>query len=296
MQTTDNFGRTVEEAEPRYFPVSLAKFILLSIATFGLYELYWFYRNWHYIKSRDHSDIWPFWRAFFANCTCYFLIADVQKNSGAKEQGLIGSAGLIAVAYFLVLPTWRLPDPWWLISSFSFVPLLPILNAINSINGRNAVYTTNSRILWYQYAFLLVFIPLVAATMGSALRLFPPIVVIEGNEIPAWHQEWMLKQGLLSENEEILYFYSTGFFSYRVDGNLITDQAAISYWQDAGELYSVDAHYDDIESIDVEYGDLLNDTQIRVNQRTGDWFVLFASAEEGLDREFVAALQSKLSP
>jgi hypothetical protein len=44
---------------PLFFPVSITKFLLLSIGTLGLYEIYWFYKNWGFIKARDRSDISP---------------------------------------------------------------------------------------------------------------------------------------------------------------------------------------------------------------------------------------------
>src|SRR5690625_4658746 len=46
--------------------VAAWKFILLSLATLGLYELYWFYRGWSFVKRSEKSRIMPFWRTVFA--------------------------------------------------------------------------------------------------------------------------------------------------------------------------------------------------------------------------------------
>ncbi len=57
---------TKEEAKPLFFPVSITKLIILSICTIGIYEVYWFYKNWEIIKQREYSKISPFWRAIFS--------------------------------------------------------------------------------------------------------------------------------------------------------------------------------------------------------------------------------------
>ena len=38
---------------PLYFPVSNTKLVLLSVCTLGLYEFYWFYKNWALVKERE---------------------------------------------------------------------------------------------------------------------------------------------------------------------------------------------------------------------------------------------------
>lgn len=38
------------------------RLVLLSILTFGFYEIYWFYRNWEHIKIHKNLDISPDWR------------------------------------------------------------------------------------------------------------------------------------------------------------------------------------------------------------------------------------------
>ena len=53
-------------AEHPYFPVATHKFVVLSICTLGLYDLYWFYQNWQRVRRRTREDLSPFWRAAFA--------------------------------------------------------------------------------------------------------------------------------------------------------------------------------------------------------------------------------------
>jgi hypothetical protein len=37
-------------------------FVLLTIATFGIYQVYWFYRNWKHFKIHKNLNISPGWR------------------------------------------------------------------------------------------------------------------------------------------------------------------------------------------------------------------------------------------
>jgi hypothetical protein len=122
------------ESGPLYFSVASRKFIVMSLTTLRIYNLYWFYRNWKTIKSRTGEGISPFWRAFFSVFFCHSLIEKV--NGTAKSMGIPQSVNptLITSAFILLSISWKLPDPFWLISLFTFVPLLSIQASINRIN------------------------------------------------------------------------------------------------------------------------------------------------------------------
>jgi len=63
---------------PIYFAVSPLKLVVMSICTMGIYELYWFYKNWVLIKERESLDIKPFLESLL--CT-YLLLLFLQKSS-----------------------------------------------------------------------------------------------------------------------------------------------------------------------------------------------------------------------
>ena len=105
------------------------KFILLTVVTFGIYEIYWFYKNWNFFKEKDKLDISPFWRAVFSFFFIYSLFGRVlklTKKEGYKESF---SAGWLAVFWLIISLLGILPDPYWLISGLSFMPLIPPLQA-----------------------------------------------------------------------------------------------------------------------------------------------------------------------
>ncbi len=52
--------------KPMFLYIPTARLIVLSMVTAGIFERYWIYRNWRFLKERDHLQIRPFWRALFA--------------------------------------------------------------------------------------------------------------------------------------------------------------------------------------------------------------------------------------
>jgi hypothetical protein len=119
---------------------------LMSTCTFGLYELYWFYKNWVLIKERTQQSIMPFWRAFFAPIWAYSCFKHIRTS--AEENAIPGTLpiGLLAITYFIVQALWRLPDPFWLVSYLSFALMLPANSVALKVNTHLVPdYENNSR-------------------------------------------------------------------------------------------------------------------------------------------------------
>jgi len=117
------------------FAVSLSKFTVMSLCTFGLYELYWAYKHWDAVRRREHEDLSPFWRAFFAPLWGFSLLPRIQRLTGTLGVPAAWSGSGLALGYFLLHITWRLPDPFWLASLLSFLPLLVAQRSVNQLNA-----------------------------------------------------------------------------------------------------------------------------------------------------------------
>jgi hypothetical protein len=135
----------VARDQPSCFPVSLLKLTVMSIVTFGIYELYWFYKNWNLIKQREKIKIAPFWRAFFAYFFCYQCFSDIRAQAASLDLQQSLPAGPLAVGWIITTLLGnllgKLPDPYWvvsLVSMFSFVFFLPVQALANRINARIA--------------------------------------------------------------------------------------------------------------------------------------------------------------
>jgi hypothetical protein len=73
------------EAPPLFLYIPVSRLILWSIASSGLYGMYWMYENWRYIKERDKLQISPFWRAWFGVFYCYSLLLRMWHNEEARS-------------------------------------------------------------------------------------------------------------------------------------------------------------------------------------------------------------------
>jgi uncharacterized protein DUF4234 len=167
---------TQGEACP-FFAVSLPKFVVMSVVTFGIYELYWAYKNWMLIKARSSEQLSPVWRAWFAQLWSFSLFGRIR--DGARQRGLHveWTPAWLAAGYLLMTLFVRLPGPLALLSVLSFLPLLPVVQTIATVHqqGRfrdalNARYSTVDLV-----AIAIGGLALVAAAVGSFLLPAAPV-------------------------------------------------------------------------------------------------------------------------
>lgn len=111
--------------------ISLNKFLLLSFLTLGLYELWWIYKAWRFFKQRNNLDIMPAARAVFSIFYLYTLLETIQsyarRNGYEKDYPSAGLFGGFIISNMLS----RLPEPYWIVSAFSFVFLIQPFEALN---------------------------------------------------------------------------------------------------------------------------------------------------------------------
>jgi hypothetical protein len=160
MQSTQSASSAIaeqKETQEGYFTVGAIKFSLMSLTTFGMYEVYWFYRNWQVIKGREGPGLSPIGRAIFA--PLWAISMGRRFNEQAQAEGISLALPVISlgVAYFILTALWRLPDPYWLISALAFVPLLPFEFAARRLNGRGQLAApTFGRFSGWNIAWLVI--------------------------------------------------------------------------------------------------------------------------------------------
>ncbi len=143
-------------ADIEYFSIPLNKLVILSVFTMGIYEIYWFYKNWEAIRKGEQQEISPFWRAWFAVFYCYSLFKKILQSAKKHDYSNPYSAGLLATIYIVLLvignglgrlegADFGLNILWLLIASSTFIPLLAIQKAINFNNSKIVQNYNNSR-------------------------------------------------------------------------------------------------------------------------------------------------------
>jgi hypothetical protein len=95
----------------------------------------------------------PFWRAFFAVFFCYQCFSHIRKYDHSSVTAGTLAAGPLAAGWIVLNLSWRLPDPYWLITFFAFLFILPIQQRANEINNAVAPgHDPNSRFTWQNWA------------------------------------------------------------------------------------------------------------------------------------------------
>ena len=131
----DPYQEQAAITRPRYFAVSTLKLIVMSVCTFGLYEVYWFYKNWSFINDNEEPNIRPFARAFFGFFYCYSCFQRIRATAQSLDLKDSIAAGPLATGWIIVTLMWRLPDPLWLATFFAVLFLVPVQILVNKINA-----------------------------------------------------------------------------------------------------------------------------------------------------------------
>lgn len=144
-----------EIIEVEYFNISPGKLVFLSVITFGIYEFYWFYKNWEAVKKFEKKKISPLGRTIFAVFYCYELFKKVLTNAIAKGYNKKYSSGLLATFYIIILllsnGLAKIPEAeissipseiilfnlvWFGLSILTVIPLFIVQKAINYNNKK----------------------------------------------------------------------------------------------------------------------------------------------------------------
>ncbi|MFH0822327.1 MAG: hypothetical protein V2B18_06210 [Pseudomonadota bacterium] len=71
-------------AVPLFLHIPISRLVLMSIISFGVYEIYWMYRNWRYVKERTNPDIHPLLRALLGIFTSPSLLRRIHEDKEAR--------------------------------------------------------------------------------------------------------------------------------------------------------------------------------------------------------------------
>lgn len=157
--------------QPPFFAVSLLKLAVLSTCTFGLYEFYWFSRNWNRIRVSGEPEITPSLRALFVLFYCYPCFIRIKLAGVSRGVTPVPPIGILAICYLLLGFSWKLPELFWVIGFLKIAFLLPIQSYVNGINALASPRNDpNSRFgVWNWIAVLAGGLLFILAIIGSIL-------------------------------------------------------------------------------------------------------------------------------
>lgn len=288
-------------ADSHFYPMSGLKFLILSIGTMGLYDIYWSYRNWHAVKSKYSTDIMPIARGIFSPIWFYPLFSALRRDSlerfDTNKVMYPFIAMLFAAAYLIITFASSYSDHilvmvLGLLTSLLFMPFVLYINSIN--NKNDGAYQYNSKWKFRQVVALILCVPLAAYTLALETPFLPGDSVRTESQMLEGDLKFLYRKQVLPANETIQYFYSDAFLSIRDDGNGFTNERVFSYWLDDQEGFQLEvASFDQIKNIEVEYGeDDESNTIITIKRADSSDFMLFVATIDGGDKLFFNKLNT----
>ena len=168
----------------------------MSFCTFGLYDSYWLFRNWRYIKPREPERISPSWRTIFAlfymyPCLKRIKAMAVEKNIATDLPMGWLALGWICVPFFLVVLALMLKSSYGppllnlgalnaplqclFMVPWGYIFLLPVQKLVNQINLQEAPqHERNEYFTWLNICWIVVWLALVSFVIYYTLT--DPIV------------------------------------------------------------------------------------------------------------------------
>ncbi len=90
---------TSDTEEASFYIVSKKKFLLLFITTFGIYGVYWFYRQWKAVKEQEGSNISPIPRAIFSVYFATSLAERIENHLKRNDIAYAWTPGLVVAVF-----------------------------------------------------------------------------------------------------------------------------------------------------------------------------------------------------
>lgn len=292
--------RKPNQTDTLYFPVSAPKLIAMWVLTFGLYSIYWFYKNFKYIKENEKNSSMPIARGIFNYFWYYSLWKALTKDS--NERFARSHLPNIAVAVlfslmFLALIITNYIDVLIIPSLLAGALLvLPLASYILFINSKDSIATkTHSKWSFRHYVLALLSIPILLIVTFSESGIIPNDAVVKGDRVLSYNIKFMQRQRVLDPEDNLIYFYSGDFLSTKKDGNGFTERHVFSYWKDENNTFHKEKSlFKDIQDIDVVWGTGFDeDTVVTITRKDGSNFLLFLSNTDDKDELFVSTLKEQ---
>lgn len=136
---TDPEEANATDAEPVLFPVATWKLLLMSMVSFGLYEVYWGYKQWRSAKVALHEPMWPLGRAIFLPFSFRFLARDAEEIFAKRGSPQRVRFELLGNAYLLLgvatnCAGWVTALAPIAIAPLRLIPLIAFQRQINRVN------------------------------------------------------------------------------------------------------------------------------------------------------------------
>lgn len=274
-----------------YYCVPIWRFAICSLVTGGLYEMWWMLQNWHYIRQRDQSSIWPFFRMLFAPIWIFFLARDIEHNT----RGNTHRVWTLTVLYLATKFCAPLPEPWWVLTYFTFVPLLPLVRHIEQHNVKLAGAPIPQRLFYTRHLLICgLFLPLVVAQTLIGFQLTTGPRILEGGNLRERNIAFFQREGLISNDESVLFAYSGPIYLLRSRGMILTDRRLIRYQSADDGLEVRSTRLTDLRGMNVRHSGTFNVQAILELATDSESFEIVIGTDQNVDQKFIRRLENSI--
>ncbi len=170
---------------PEFFPVSEGKLMTLYILSFGLYGIYWFYKNWKLQQPRMEKNILPMMRAIFSIFFTHSLFKIINQRAKQLDTKHRFNANVLATFFVATIVVSNIIDNFSFSSAtmmdlsnnsiiitaiglfmLSVYPLVKVQATVNRINNDMLGYLNHKYSLWNYVMMALCVILWVLLAMG----------------------------------------------------------------------------------------------------------------------------------
>jgi len=162
--------------DPQWFLVGEVKLVVMVLATFGMYQLYWSYKQWD--RVRDAGDnVAPAPRALFALVFCYSLFRRILDSTHAVGVKTSLPAWLLTVGFIAPNTASRMPDPWYVLGLLVIIPLVAVQRVATAVAiAQGSTEDRNTRLTRANWTWIGVLMVLFWLMMlGYALEFLVPM-------------------------------------------------------------------------------------------------------------------------
>ena len=139
-------------ANVKYFNISLLRLWLSSFFTFGLYDIYWSYRNWSAYKKATKDDVEPLLLALFNFITVFCLQAKIARLLPEKKKINAICAAMYSLVFIGVVVAFVKSVAFigvLLLAAYVVLPMLlfPIQKSIIELAGKTTKERTTGEVI-----------------------------------------------------------------------------------------------------------------------------------------------------
>ena len=135
---------TVGDTAPCFFHMDRGAFFGYMVLSWGIFEWYWMYQNWRYVRDKERQDLSPYWRSCFGVFWIHDLMTRIKGNEALNaaavprfSPGGLATCWIIVVIIARVLS--RTKAPFWVglsVDAVGWLCMLPVQAYINQANAR----------------------------------------------------------------------------------------------------------------------------------------------------------------